>query len=88
MIADKLDLQSRLGGEALGVLTPLIAQGLGPAGVVEQADGATTQIPAHRLRMADLGQGAGDHNPVEARERAAGFINGRGSWGEMRESLP
>ncbi len=49
-LADELDLQARLGGQALGVGAHLVAQRLGPAGIVEQANAAVAQVRRHRSR--------------------------------------
>ena len=73
-LADELDLQPRLGGEPLGVLPQLLAQRLGPTRIIEQADLVVTEIPAHRLGMTDIGQRAGDDDPVEARQDAADAV--------------
>ena len=73
-LADELDLQPGLGGQALGVGADLIAQRLGPAGIVEQADVARSEVARHRLGVADVRQGAGDHHPVEARQHAADLV--------------
>ena len=54
-LADELDLQSRLGGDPLGVLAQFLTQGLGPAGKVEQAHLVVIEETGHRLGMADIG---------------------------------
>ena len=52
-LADELDLKSSLGGQSLGVGAHFIAQRLGPAGVIEQAAAAVSQVTGHRSGMAD-----------------------------------
>ena len=73
-LADELDLQPRLGGEPLGILAQLFAQRRGPLGIVEDTDLVITEKAAHRFGMADIGQRAGDNDPVEAREDAADVV--------------
>lgn len=63
---DKLDLQSRLGSQPLGVLAQLVPQRLGPASIVEHTDAQVAEQAAHRLGVSDVGQRSGDDNPVEA----------------------
>jgi hypothetical protein len=70
-LADELDLQSRLGGDSLGVLPQIFAQGLGLAGKVEQADPMVVKETGHYPGMADFGQGGGNHDSVKARECTA-----------------
>jgi hypothetical protein len=78
-LADELDLQSRLGGDPFGVLTQLLAQGLGPARKVEPPNLAVIEETRHRPGMAEVGQGGGDHDPVKPRACAA-----RLAWWQRR----
>ena len=73
-LADELDLKPGLGGQSLGVGANLITQGLGPAGVVEQADVAIAQVAGHRLGVTDIRQGASDHDAVETRQHTADLV--------------
>jgi hypothetical protein len=65
-LTDELDLQPGLGGQVLGIGTDLVAQRLGPARIVEQADAAPTEVACHRAGVADVRQRARDHDSVEA----------------------
>ena len=67
MAADKLDLQAGLGGQPLGGRSQLLAQRLGPARVVEQADALGAEPLRHGPSVSDVGQRAGDDDAVEAR---------------------
>ena len=51
-----------------------LRQRLGAAWKIEQSDLVVTEIPAHRLGMTDIGQRAGDDDPVEARQDAADAV--------------
>lgn len=73
-LTDKLDFQTGLGREALGMGADLLAQRLGPLAVIEQANVAFTEVAGHRLGVADLREGAGDDDPVEARQHTADLI--------------
>ena len=73
-LTDELDLKPGLGSQSLGVGADLIAQRLGPARIVEQADAAPTEVARHRPSVADVRQGARDHDPVETRQHAADLV--------------
>jgi hypothetical protein len=61
-LTDELDLKPGLGGQALGVGADLLAQRLGPVRIVKQADAAPTEVARHRPGVADVRQGARDHD--------------------------
>jgi hypothetical protein len=49
--ADEVDLQPVLGRQALGILAQRLAPGLGPLGIVEDADLMSIEIRRHPFRI-------------------------------------
>ena len=68
---DELDRQAVFPSQAFGVLPDLVSQRFGELGVVEDPDLTVEELLRHRRRITDLGNHAGDHHPVEARQLAA-----------------
>jgi len=68
--ANELNLQAVFAGKSLGVVPDLLAQGLGEARIVEQADAVAAQIGRHPLGVANTRQRAHDDNAVVARHDA------------------
>ena len=55
-LADVLDAQAVLGGQAFGVFPQLIPQRFGEARIIENADAVSEQIPGHPLGITKSGQ--------------------------------
>ena len=66
--ANELDLQAVLPGDPFRVLSDLLSQRLGKAGVVEETDSVPTQVVGHALRKADAHERARDDDATKAGE--------------------
>ena len=58
MFANELDLDVRLAGEPLGLVSYLLTQWLRPRRKVEQTDAEIAEIARHRLCVADIREGS------------------------------
>jgi len=70
---DELDLQSVLAGKLLSACADLLSEPLGEQRVIEEANSPHPQVPRHGFCMADVGERANNHHPVEAGQGATNF---------------
>ena len=56
------------------MVAQLIPQGLCPSGVVEQSDLVVTEVACHGAGIANIREGAGDDDAIEARKYARDLI--------------
>jgi hypothetical protein len=70
---DKLDLQSVLTSKLPSACADLLSKLLGEQGVIEKSNSLQPQMPRHGLRMTDIGEGANNYHPVEARQSTTNF---------------
>jgi len=68
LLADELDFQAVLVGQAFGVGANLVSQGLGPLGVIENPNVLCFEKAGHALGRTNTGNGAGEHDAVKARQ--------------------
>jgi len=65
-LAHELDLDASLGGELLGVGSHRVAQRLGKAWIVEDADVLCVQVRGHAAGVTEAGERSPDHDAVPA----------------------
>jgi len=68
VLADELDFKSILGCDLFRVGTNLLAQSIGPLGIVKDPYPLLVQIGSHAFGKADFGDSPCNHNPIQARE--------------------
>ncbi len=70
----ELDREAGLLGEPLGLDPNLVPERLGPAGVVEEPDLLGAQVRRHGPCVAEIGERAREHHPVEAGEHRTDLV--------------
>jgi len=75
IFADELDFESILGCDLFGVGTNLLAQSIGPLGIVKDPYPLLVQITSHAFGKADSGDSPCDHNPIQARENPSDLLS-------------
>src|SRR3954469_23525680 len=73
-VAEELDGQPVVRGELLGMVADLIPERRGELGVVEDADLVVEEVTRGRLGVADVRQGPGDDDPIQARQYARDLL--------------
>ncbi len=73
-LAEKLDLDSVVGRQPLGILAKLVAERLGEFRIVEDPNLALVQIRGHPSGIADLWQGAEQQDAVPTTQYSGDLV--------------
>jgi len=68
LFPNKLDLQTTVLGQPLGMKTDFIPQGLRKMGVIENPNTLGSQMATHRIGVTDIGERTRDQDTIEARK--------------------
>jgi len=74
-LSHEFDLDAIFLGDLLGIGADLIAQFLGPLREVKDPYTLITQKSAHAIGMADMRNGTGDYDPVQAGEDTTNLVS-------------
>lgn len=66
--ANEFDFQTGLLSEAPRMAANLIAQDLGPVGIIAPSNALSREEPRYGFGVTNIRQSSGDHDPVETRE--------------------